>query len=281
VPFIRYTKDKRGYESTYVMHAYRPAQGPPRTRVLYLFRSPPHVRVGRKPLDEETREALAHTHPDLAFDWSSLGRDVLVQRQEHPGRSFRDRDRDRAPERGRDRERERDKDRPRPSREEPAPPSATPADQSLLARALGAPEAARLRARYADLLQRITRRARTPEDRDRLAAAAERLNPDEWPDEASVRAAASTVDAAWEAIAAELPARRRGRRGGRRRHPGAAAEGAADPSAIMTEDGDIHAASHDEEPAGADWPGGDRGDGDPDGSGGELESPGDRLQGDD
>ena len=27
MPFIRYTRDKRGYETTYVVHGYRPTQG--------------------------------------------------------------------------------------------------------------------------------------------------------------------------------------------------------------------------------------------------------------
>ena len=59
MPFIRYTRDKRGYETTFVMHAYRPGNGGRGTRVLYLFRSPAHIRIGRQPLDEEAREALS------------------------------------------------------------------------------------------------------------------------------------------------------------------------------------------------------------------------------
>ncbi len=75
MPFIRRTRDKRGYESTYVMHAYRPAQGPHRTRILYVFRSPAGSRIGREPLDGEVQEALEHTHPDLTFDWQALLRE--------------------------------------------------------------------------------------------------------------------------------------------------------------------------------------------------------------
>jgi hypothetical protein len=51
LPFIRYTRDKRGYESTTVLHQYRPQQGPQRTRVLYVFRSPASLKMGRKALD--------------------------------------------------------------------------------------------------------------------------------------------------------------------------------------------------------------------------------------
>jgi hypothetical protein len=205
MPFLRQTRDKRGYECTYVMHAYRPASPEgSRTRVLYMFRSPAHLRLGRHPLDAEVMEALERTHPDLSFDWNALQRDPGV-RHEAPERSVRP-----AAPRGAS----------RPTPRSPPPPAAPPVritDDSLLGRTLGADDAARLRQRYQDLLQRIARRARTPEDRDRLSERALRLNPDEWPDEATVRANAQSAGAEWDAIAAELPSRRRGRRGGRRR----------------------------------------------------------------
>ena len=206
MPFIRHTRDKRGYDTTYVMHAYRPQRGPQQTRVLYLFRSPSYVKLGRKPLDDEAREALEHTHPDVSFDWTVLGREAVPPRiEEH---------RDRGPH--------------RPARQ-PAPsaPLAQPVrvfldDQSLLGRVVGAERAARLRSGYADLLQRIARRARTPEDRDRLLDRAHRLNPDDTVDEATLREAVITVEASWAAIMEELPARRRGRRAGRRWSTGGA-----------------------------------------------------------
>ena len=256
MPFIRQVRDKRGYETTYVMHAYRPVPGPQRTRVLYLFRSPSHLRFGRRALDEEAREALEHTHPDVSFDWTVLGRESAVLRSEPP------RDRDRYS---------------RPTRQAPASPPPRPApvvldDETPLGRALGGQTAARLRARHADLVQRITRRARTPEDRDRLLEQAQRLNPDEWSDEAAVRAAAPGVEAAWDALVAELPARRRGRRGGRRRpegEPGAETGGAgqdaaAPRSSVILEKrggGEIDAgADEDEQMAGDDRDSGPAGD---------------------
>jgi hypothetical protein len=201
VPFIRHTRDKRGYESTFVMHAYRPTSNEPnRTRVLYLFRTPSHVRIGRQALESEVMEALEHTHPDLSFDWTSLVREPVVVRPEaeRPNRPPQ---------------------RPAPR---PAPVAVTPApvveleDESLLGRVLGPAAAALLRQRYTDLSQRILRRARTPEERDRLTERLKRLNPDDWSDEGSVRSGAQTVEAGWDAIAVELPSRRRGRRGGRR-----------------------------------------------------------------
>jgi hypothetical protein len=201
VPFIRYTRDKRGYESTVVMHAYRGGQGPPRTRVLYLFRSPSNIKVGRHGLDPEVMEALEHTHPDLTFDWTGLLREP-VPRVEVRERSERWRGRPEPPS--------------RPAPEAPPPPIIMD-DESPLGRTLGAPEAARLRARYNELLQRIARRSRTPEERDRLTERAVRLNPDDWQDAEAIRAALPAAQAEWEAILGELPQRRRGRRGGRSR----------------------------------------------------------------
>ena len=242
MPFIRYNRDRRGYESTLVMHAYRSPQGAQQHRVLYLFRSPSNLQVGRRPLDEEVMEALAHTHPDLAFDWPVLLRGQIEARSDARPKSRRPAGR---PVSGAG---------AGPARRapvaEPPPPEAVIDDQSLLGRVLGAAEAARIRLRYGDLLQRIARRARTPEDRDRLSERAQRLNPDEWIDEAAVRAAAGSVETEMSAIAAELPQRRRGRRGGRRRGPeGQAPTG---PSDIMEASGETHAVEN-QHPVGTDW----------------------------
>jgi hypothetical protein len=237
LPFIRRTRDKSGHETTYVMHSYRPThQEPNRTRVLYLFRSPAHLRIGREPLDGEVKEALEHTHPDMSFDWTSLMNDVALSRQESSDRTDRY-DRGGRGERGDRRGRS---ERPQRDRRPPAPEAATTPppiieDESVLGRVVGASRASVLRQRYAELIQRIARRSRTPEDRDRLTERAQRQNPDEWPDEGAVRSNAQSVEAEWDAIAAELPSRRRGRRGGRRRSqapmtaPGASHEPATAP----------------------------------------------------
>ena len=206
------------------MHAYRPTQGPHRTRILYVFRSPAGSRIGREPLEGEVQEALEHTHPDLTFDWQSLMRESMEPARRPPGRGEPTErpsrpDRSSAGSRARQQE-ERAPERTRaPERAhvpEP-PPAAADDDASMLGQTLGAGPAARLRARYAEVLQRIARRSRSPEERDRLVERARRLNPDDWADEAAVRAAVSTVEVDWQALVGELPARRRGRRGGRRR----------------------------------------------------------------
>jgi hypothetical protein len=162
VPFIRHLHDRRGYDTTIVMHGYRPAGGPPKTRVLYLFRSPSNVRIGRQALDEEVREALSHTHPDISFDWNALDREHEAMR------SHQLRERMPGP------DRRGGGDRPR------QPAKVVLEDHSPLGRVLGADRARALRTLYGELVQRIQRRARTPEDRERLLERAQRLNPDDW-----------------------------------------------------------------------------------------------------
>jgi hypothetical protein len=135
-------------------------------------------------------------------------------------------------------------------------------DQTVLGRVLGAAEAARLRAGFRDLLQRVARRARSPEERDQLMDRLRRLDPDDWVDETAVRAGVSTVEAEWEAIQAALPQRRRGRRGGRRREQ--APEGPSAPvSAIMVENGDVDEHATDLQEARSDVDSGPPGDSDP------------------
>lgn len=246
MPFLRQSRDKRGYETTYVMHAYRGAQGAAgRTRLLYVFRSPSSRRIGRALFDPEVMEALEHTHPDLTFDWHTM-----LRNSQMTGEPERDRERGDRGERDRDRRRARQdrgdrtdrNDRPgrtekpeRPERPErkdgrerrEVQPAVVLEDDSLLGKTLGAAEAARLRTGFADLQQRILRRSRTPEDRDRLTERAARLNPDEWADEAAIRTGAAGFEAEFDALRQDLPRRRRGRRGGRTR------EREADGSAIM------------------------------------------------
>jgi hypothetical protein len=204
-------------------------------------------------------EALEHTHPDLTFDWTTLLRDPAARSEpyEPPARSGTG---------------------AAPTRQRPAPEVAPPPpieidDQSVLGRALGGREAARLRGRYNDLLQRILRRARTPEERDRLTERATRLNPDDWADAAAVQAAVTSIEAEWDAVATELPARRRGRRGGRsgarraeveRFARTSAGPDASGVSGIITEEGDTNEdAVHDFQArvTGPDSGAGDSGDG--------------------
>lgn len=69
--FLRFTRDKRGYEYFYLV---QPSQrrGRSTARVLYWFRTPPDVKVGREPFDESIRRELEKQNPDVTFDWRKI-----------------------------------------------------------------------------------------------------------------------------------------------------------------------------------------------------------------
>lgn len=68
--FIRFSRDKRGYEHFYLVQNSR--RGKSHARILYWFRTPPNVKVGREPFDETVRRAIEARYPDVAFDWKAL-----------------------------------------------------------------------------------------------------------------------------------------------------------------------------------------------------------------
>jgi hypothetical protein len=70
--FLRFSRDKRGYEHFYLVEPGTNRRGKLKPRVLYWFRSPPGVRVGREPFDEGVRRALEAQYPGISFDWRSI-----------------------------------------------------------------------------------------------------------------------------------------------------------------------------------------------------------------
>lgn len=70
-PVLKFSRDKRGYEHVYLVQATN-HRGKTRSRVLYWFRTPPGITVGREPFDEAVRRALEAQNPDVAFDWPKL-----------------------------------------------------------------------------------------------------------------------------------------------------------------------------------------------------------------
>jgi hypothetical protein len=71
LPFLRFTRDKRGYETTALVHASR-QQGKARQRILYWFRTPPGVKVGRPALDEEAIRWIEEHNPEIQFNWQKI-----------------------------------------------------------------------------------------------------------------------------------------------------------------------------------------------------------------
>lgn len=70
MPFVRFSRDKRGYEHTYLIHATSKKGAP--TRILYWYRSPPGVKVGRPAFDAEMRRQLEVQYPHVDFDWRRI-----------------------------------------------------------------------------------------------------------------------------------------------------------------------------------------------------------------
>lgn len=203
MPYLRFSRNKQGYEHTYVLHTFR-GEGRSRPRLLYWFRTPPGVRVGRRPLDEEAIRAIEEGNPNLAFDWSRMLQVRPAPRPESPSR-------------GKSRPSGRGRRVARPGKDAPAAaaPDETAASAAPLAESadrmesvggltdgvpveeLDAPARAepwrhpvvtlmgdemleRLRARYAEMLVRIGEKRLDPAAREAVWAKAEALDPDGW-----------------------------------------------------------------------------------------------------
>ena len=69
---MRFSRDKRGYEYIYLVHAPTGRGQASRPHVLYWYRTPPAVKVGREPFDEDVRKALEERHPGIDFDWKKI-----------------------------------------------------------------------------------------------------------------------------------------------------------------------------------------------------------------
>ena len=72
MPFLKFSRDKRGYEHTYLMHAVARRGKPARTQIINWYRTPPGVRVGRLPFDDEVRRTIEARNPGVVFNWDAL-----------------------------------------------------------------------------------------------------------------------------------------------------------------------------------------------------------------
>lgn len=240
MPFVRYARDKRGYETLYVMHVFDD-EGRGRPRVLYACRTVPYARVGRAPLDESVQRRIEAAYPALAFDWPRLLRDAAASapRPEKP-------DTRHEPRKARGRKSANAQVKPvkpvKPVEQvkpvEPAEPvkpvkhvepaqapaapaapaipvspaaAAPPASLALpklfvdkswpAVEALGEMRTLVLRGRFIEIANRILSRVEDPAEQRRLWDEAARLNPEGWRTAEQARDAVAGFDAAYEAIA--------------------------------------------------------------------------------
>ncbi len=251
MPFLRFTRDTRGYETTSVVHTFR-RRWKSRSRLLYLFHTPANIKVGRGALDEEAIRTIEESNPDLPFDWAKMLK-LRAAAAGQPAERERGRRRSATPSapQGR-RKRSAPEGKPRarggpahvadPSvlADEPrgldeqiasasTPPeritsSVTEAEASgegperrnVAIGLIGAENVARLRARHAEVLARISDRVTDPARREPLQALAEELNPEAWLTAEAVQQGLADFDARLARLGAQLGRRRSGR-GGRGR----------------------------------------------------------------
>lgn len=184
MPFLRLTRDRRGFEHTFLLHADAPDVRP---RVLYWYRTAPGVLIGRPALDEEVIRGIEEQHPDIEFDWPAiLALREVMPPEEEPAAQARPARRTRS---GR---REGRGAPPPPPQEAPveaavadsgsdeAVPDEIPTTHGLLEELVGREIATRLRARFSEIMARIHEQAFETPALESWVARAEALNPDTW-----------------------------------------------------------------------------------------------------
>ena len=208
MPFLRVIRDKRGYETTYLMHLYRDGARQ-RSKILYVFRTPGGVRVGRDPLEPDVLRQIESQYPDIQFNWATVRESQqLIETSAEPRRR-------------------------RPRREEEGPPVVTPPPVALAAAPAvpASPPPPRLAIpsviegetpdqRIAFLShwhpiirERIPHRTSDPARQEALNALADRLNPANWTDADEITAGLQQAAEALERLSHVFAKRRRrGRR---------------------------------------------------------------------
>jgi hypothetical protein len=267
------------------VHAGGRRKGKGRSRILYWFRTPPGVRVGRAALDEEAIRLIEEYNPELDFDWTRILKEQDAETRPAPpkDRDYRAeriaRRQTRAVERARPvgpgEPATRVSERPPEGRQLPAvdiddvaaeasavsAPGETPADPAASVRPedsvpqedqvdsddavdpdadvapprpslarLGAEGLARLRARYAEVLARISERVPDPERQAELKSQAERLNPDSWVTDPEVTAGLEAYESVFDALRSAVGGPNRRRRRRRRKDGGPAANAPSEES---------------------------------------------------
>jgi hypothetical protein len=206
VPFLRVIRDKRGYETTYLMYWHREGNRQ-RSRILYVFRTPGAVRVGRESLEPDIIREIETWHPDISFDWKTLfANQQLVESAPEPRRPRKRKSADEEP-------------------AEAAPPAAAPQPQattpalpprpSIPANLQGATpdeQIAFLNQWYPIVRERIPQRTSDPARLEALTALAERLNPAAWTDADQIAEGLLRAAEALERLSRVFSRRRRRRR---------------------------------------------------------------------
>jgi hypothetical protein len=193
VPFLRVIRDKRGYETTYLMHWCREGTRQ-RSRILYMFRTPGGVRVGREALEADVLKQIEAQHPDIEFDWNAVFHNQqVIETAADPRRA-----------------------RKRPAGEPavegaaaPQPPAPRFTVPSTIEGATPDEQIAFLSQWYTAVREKIPLRAQDPERQQALFALAERLNPAAWTDADEITAGLEQAAEALQRLSHVFAKRRR------------------------------------------------------------------------
>jgi hypothetical protein len=177
------------------------------SRILYVFRTPGGVRVGRPPLEPDVLRQIEARHPEIEFDWHSVldNRQVIESAPPEQRRQLRKRKR---PE---------EEAAPAVAVTAPAPSQAehTPTQTSRFVvppRIEGdTPDAqiAFLTQWYGLIREQIEQRATEPARRDALLALVARLNPAAWTDADEITGGLAQAAEALERLSHVFAKRRR------------------------------------------------------------------------
>ena len=193
MPFLRVIRDKRGYETTYLMHWCREGTRQ-RSRILYMFRTPGGVRVGREAFGEEVLKQIEAQHPDIDFDWNAVFHNQqVIETAPEPRRP-----------------------RKRPAGETPAedatvqpPPPPRFTVPATIEGATPDEQIAFLSQWYGAIREKIPQRAADAERQHALFALAERLNPAAWTDADEITAGLQQAVEALQRLSHVFAKRRR------------------------------------------------------------------------
>jgi hypothetical protein len=199
VPFLRVIRDKRGYETTFLMDWHREGERQ-RSHILYVFRTPGGTRVGREALDAHRRQEIEARYPHIDFDWGVvLKTQQVVEAASEPRRPRRRRSEE--PGTGAE---GRAAPRPQPA----ASPLATPVP-AVIEGSTPDERMAFLGTWYPRVRERVLQRHSDPARREALLALTERLTPTGWTDADRITTGLETAAEALERLAHVLGKRRR------------------------------------------------------------------------
>src|SRR5438105_3825351 len=165
-----------------------------RSRILYVFRSPGGMRVGREALEPEVKKQIEAQYPDIEFDWHAVFHNQqVIESTVEPRRPRKRPPGEAAPE-------------VQPQQQSPAPRFAVPA---AVEGATPDEQIAFLARWYAAVREKIPQRAPDPARQQVLFALCERLNPAAWTDADQITAGLQQAGEALQRLSHVFSKRRR------------------------------------------------------------------------